>query len=554
MTYDNQQGRIDLEEFAGTQTTNFWVADPHVRRVVRHWAGEERLAAWEQDFESFGAEAAGPIDAAVCANNLNENLPLLNRFDAYGERIEEVAHHPGYHEAGRGIYGSGVMAALGEPENNLRALTLFYLSSQNGEAGHNCPLACTAGVIKILRTVASPEQRERYLGRLLRTDYELLAHGAQFLTEVQGGSDVGSNELVAKPIDGRPGEWRLHGEKWFCSNVTADLALVTARPDGAGEGTGGLGLFLMPRRLPDRTLNAFHIRRLKDKVGTRTMATAEVDFDGAWAWQVGPLADGFRNVMTHVINTSRTFNAVACMGAARRACLVAHGYAQHRRGFGAPIASYPMVQETLVDMRAETAAMVSGTLHLVHLLDEGEGGRLDAEQQAFVRVALNLNKTRTAIAAHEVVSSGLEVLGGNGTVETFSVLPRLLRDNVVFENWEGSHNVLLLQVLRDCQRKGFHEGFFSVLERIAGDHKRLRDALAQTRKDFAAMLSGDAGAATLQMRPIGARMSYLHWACAMVHDGTQPELVEHFLDRRIGPQAARGAAYLKRIALLSKEA
>lgn len=554
MSYDNERGRADLEEFGATQPENFWRADAHIRRVIGRWAGEDKLRQWEEDFDVFGAEAAGFIDAAVRTNNLTENLPVLDRFDGFGERIEEVAHHPSYHTAGRGIYGSGMMTALGEPEGHLRSLTLFYLSSQNGEAGHNCPLACTAGLIKTLRAVGSNEQRELYLQRLLLTDYELLAHGAQFLTEVQGGSDVGANALRAEPVEGAEGEWRLSGEKWFCSNVTADLMLVTARPEGSGEGTRGLGLFLVPRRLEDRSLNAFHIRRLKDKLGTRTMATAEVDFDAAVAFQVGSLEDGFRNVMRYVINTSRIFNAVACSGAARRACTVAHGYAEHREGFGAPILGYPLVQETLADMRAETAAMTSGSMQLVHLLDEEEGGRLDAEHAAFVRVALNLNKTRTAIAAHEVINSGIEILGGNGTVETFSVLPRLLRDNVVFENWEGSHNVLLLQVLRDCQRKGLHEGFFSVLAGLVSGHARLEAAVRETAAAFKEMLVGDAALATIRMRELGAKMSYLHWAAAMLQDGTERELVDHFVDRRIGPKAPRDAAYLGRIASLSKDA
>jgi len=553
MSYDVARGRADLEAFGATQPDNTWRADPHLRRVVARWAGQEKLARWEAGFDAFGAAAAGPVDAAVRENNLTANLPVLDRFDGFGARIEAVAHHPSYHAAGRAIYGSGMMAALGEPEGNLRALTLFYLSSQNGEAGHNCPLACTAGVIKTLRAVAAPALRDRYLPRLLSTDYDRLAHGAQFLTEVQGGSDVGANELRAEPVAGTEDQWRLSGEKWFCSNVTADLMLVTARPVDAGEGTRGLGLFLVPRRLEDRRLNGFTIRRLKDKLGTRTMATAEVDFDDAVAWQVGPLEDGFRNVMRHVINTSRIFNAVGCAGAARRACTVAHGFAAHREGFGAPILGYPLVRETLADMRAETAAMTSGALLLAHLLDEDEAGRLDTAHAAFLRVALNLNKTRAAIAAHEVVNAGIEVLGGNGTVETFSVLPRLLRDNVVFENWEGSHNVLLLQVLRDCRRKGLHEGFFAVLEGLVAGHAPLEAAVRRTAADFAAALADDPAAATLLMRGLGARMSWLHWAAAMVQDGTEDELVGHFLDRRLGPAAPRDAAYLARLERLARE-
>jgi len=552
MSYDAEQGRDDLDQFGTQQPDNYWDADPHARAVVARWAGQETYGRWAPDLLRFGALCAGPIDRAVRINNLGHNLPVLDRFSPFGQRVEEVEHHPSFHAAGALIYNSGVMRVLGTPGNNLYALALFYLSTQNGEAGHNCPLACTAGAIKSLSALGSAELKERYLSRLLETDYGRLAHGAQFLTEVQGGSDVGANSVRAVQEDAAAGTWRVHGEKWFCSNVTADVIVVTARPEGAAEGTRGLGLFIMPRRLPDGSLNSFTLRRLKDKVGTRTLPTAELDLDGALAWQLGPLEDGFRNMMTHVINTSRIFNGVGCGGMARRACVVAHGYARHRGAFGAPIHSYPMVQETLVDMRAETAAMVSGSLYLAHLLDQAERGEADANARAFLRTAINLNKTRSALSSHEVILS-VEVLGGNGTIETFSVLPRLLRDNVVFENWEGSHNVLLLQVLRDCKRKGMHEPFFAHLATQAGAHGRLKQAITWISRDFAAALADEEAVATLKLRALGSRMAWLQWACAMIADGSAPELLEHFLDRRIGPAAVRNGAYVERLARLSAE-
>ena len=544
-------GRARLLEFERLQPDNFWRADAHARRAVRHLAGEARFAEWQDGFDRFGAACAGPVDAAVRASNLSHNLPRLERYSAFGERTEAIEFHPAYHEAGRAIYGSGVMAALGEPGNNLRSLTLFYLSAHNGEAGHNCPLACTAGLIRALRHVGSQALRERYLPRLLSTDYDELAHGAQFLTEVQGGSDVGANAVRAVPEAG--GAWRLHGEKWFCSNASFDVALVTARPEGAASGTGGLGLFLVPRRLPDGRLNAYRIRRLKDKLGTRSMASGEIDFDGAAAWPVGPVEDGFENVMTYVINTSRVANAFGCCGNARRACLVAGAYARTRRAFGAEILGYPMTQETLADMRAETAAMLSGSLAIAERLDREELGRLDAEGRAFLRMALNLNKLRSALSAHEVIVSGIEVLGGNGAIETFSVLPRLLRDNVVYENWEGTHNVLLLQVLRDCRRKGLHEGFFAHLASQAAGHARVAPALESARGALAQALAADDAAASLALRPLGSRLAWLQWACAMLADGSEPALVGHFLDRRLGPAPKKDDAYLARIKELSRQ-
>ncbi len=543
-----QEGRERLHEFERLQPENFWRADTHARTALARWAGEA-AGAWEPALDAFGAACAGPVDAAVRESNLTANLPRLERFSGFGDRIEEVAFHPSYHAAGRLIYGSGVMQVLGSWGNNLRAMALFYLASQDGEGGHVCPLACTAGVIKALLAVGSEELKARWLPRLLSTDYDDLAHGAQFLTEVQGGSDVGANAVRA--ARGDDGAWRIFGEKWFCSNATADVILMTARPEGAPAGTRGLGLFLVPRRLEDGSLNAYALRRLKDKLGTRSMASAEIDFEGARAWPVGPLERGFETTMTWVINTSRLANSVGCAGIARRALVVAQAYARTRRAFGTDILRYPLVQETLADVRAESAAMVSGTFFLAHLFDVAETRRLDARQQGFLRVALNVTKMRTAMSSHEAALSGIEVLGGNGAIESFSVLPRLLRDNVVFENWEGTHNVLVAQVLRDARKKRLHEAFFDELADLSAPSPRIAAAGRDARAAFEALLDASDEEASIRLRPLAGTMAFLVWAAAMALDGTDPSLLEHFLDRRLGPAAARDGRYLERIAALS---
>lgn len=546
-------GRSRLLEFEDLQPTNFFRADTHLQRVLQRRAPEAHKA-WLDGLDRFGEEAAGPLDAAVRLNNLPQNLPRLDRWSRYGERIEEVEFHPSYHEAGRYIYGSGVMQVLSDWGANLRSMALFYISSHNGEAGHNCPLACTAGIIKALMARGTEELRERYLPRLLSTDYDALAHAAQFLTEVQGGSDVGANAVRAVADTSGVAPYRIYGEKWFCSNATADLILMTARPEGGAEGTKGLGLFLVPRRLPDGTLNEYALRRLKEKLGTRSMASAEIDFNGAYAWNIGPVDEGFATVMTYVINTSRLVNAFGCCGIARRASITAHTYAQTRTAFGTAIANYPLVQETLADMRVETDAMLSGSLYLAHLMDLAETGKLDEQTQAFMRMAVNVNKMRTAVSSHEVALSGVEVLGGNGAIETFSVVPRLLRDNVVFENWEGTHNVLITQVFKDAQRRGMHRAFFAHLGALASGNTRLSAMVESCSKRFDAALDADDATATLLMRPLTSEAAWLVWACAMQTDGTDAAVIEHFLDRRIGPAAPRDKAYLERIRELAQKA
>jgi alkylation response protein AidB-like acyl-CoA dehydrogenase len=340
--------------------------------------------------------------------------------------------------------------------------------------------------------------------------------GAQFLTELQGGSDVGANAVRATPDGEDLGttRWRIGGEKWFCSNADADLFLMTARIDGGAPGTAGLGLFLVPRMLDGRP-NGHRVRRLKDKLGTRSMPSGEIDFEGAVGYAIGDVRHGFRNVMTYVINTSRLYNTVGCSAIARRAHLVAAGYARARRAFGSVIAEYPMVQEMLASTFASSAAMLAGSLELAATADRAEAGALDAGQQAFLRVATNLAKMRSCQHSHRAVLTAIETLGGNGAIESFSVLPRLLRDNVVYENWEGTHNTLVAQTVRDFQRYRMHEGFLAGLrERFAGAPS-LHDALApavaavdRAEQAIAAIADvEDQGLAGLMLKPVAESLA-----------------------------------------------
>ena len=353
------------------------------------------------------------------------------------------------------------MALQAEPGNSVEQMGLYYLLGHNSEGGHMCSLACTSGLIRALQQVGERPVRNKFLPPLLDPDYEGKQHGAQFLTEVQGGSDVGSNAVIA--TRNRDGTWRVNGEKWFCSNINADQFLLTARPEKAPEGTSGLGLFLVPRKLDDGAINGFTIRRLKDKLGTRTLASAEVDFVDAVAYPVGAVDRGFKNVVELVLNTSRLMNAVACAGLMHRAYLEAAHYACTRQAFGSVIASFPLVQEAVADILSETYAAVSSGFYLADLLDRMESGRATEGDSAVYRLLVNINKTITSIRGTEMVHRAIEVLGGNGAIEEFSILPRLYRDMVVFESWEGTHNVLCLQVLRDITRYGIHEPFVNAM-------------------------------------------------------------------------------------------
>jgi len=518
-----QAGRAALVRWQQAQPTDFYADDAELQALIAAHDLGERVPALHQT----GQVVAGPLDRVVRANNLGRNLPVLDDYDGVGNFTARVSHHPAWWAAGRMIYGTGIMTAYGEEQPSHRyILTLFYLTAQAGEAGHNCPLACAAGAIRSLQALGTEGQRSGPLARLLDPDFQTNWTASQFLTEVQGGSDVGANTMLATPMEAEEtarqagGRWRLDGEKWFCSNADADVFLVTARVAAPKTGTRGLGLFVVPRCLSGGVSNGFRIRRLKDKLGTRSMASGEIDFTGAEAEALGPVDRGFKTVIELVITTSRLYNAMGCAGHCRRAWVVASTYAQHRTAFGHPIGAFPQVQETLAWMRADTVACVASTMWLAGLQEKIDQQSASEQERACFRVAVNLNKMRTSVVAHDTVNRGIEVLGGNGAIETFSVLPRLLRDNVVYENWEGSHNVLRAQVVRDCLKYGVHQGFFAVLkQKLPADS----DALDDEKAVLESILTSSPAVRDLAFRRLADRLATWVMLAGM---SLSPELVD----------------------------
>lgn len=346
-------------------------------------------------------------------------------------------------------------------------MSLFLLSSHAGEAGHNCPIACSAGVIRVLSRYSQLEKTSYYLDKLTHPSFSYNFTGAQFLTEIQGGSDVGANATRAS-LD-KQNQWRISGEKWFCSNANADLILMTARFDEETPGTKGLGLFLVPSRLDDGSPNHYYLRRLKQKIGTRTMATAEINFEGALAYPMGDVAEGIHLVMENVLHLSRIFNSFSVLGMSRRAYQIACYYAKNRRAFNHPIIEYPLVKESLAKIKSENLAMLASVFHMARCQDE-----LDAlpepqqtkSQQLLLRTLANINKYFTAKRSVDNIHHCLDLLAGNGTIENFSSLPRLLRDCIVCENWEGTHFTLWMQTLRDMHKFAIDELFIAHLQQL----------------------------------------------------------------------------------------
>lgn len=517
--------------------------DTHLQSLLAHYGRDTIL----ERLVPFAAACAGEIDDLVRENNRDENLPTLRRFDGQGNRTEGVAFHPTYHQIGRQVYATGVMSLYGETGRELDTLALTYVFAQSGEAGHACPLACTAGLIKILQADGEGDHAA-WLERLLDPDYGTHFHGSQFLTEVQGGSDVGRNAVVAR----RDGEtWRIHGEKWFCSVIDAHLFLLTARPAGAPAGTRGLKAFAVPRTLPDGTTNAFSVRRLKYKLGTRSMASAEVDFEGALAVPVGD----FHRVVSIVLNTSRLFNAICSAGIAQRSWREADAYARVRTAFGQPILQFPSVARIVARLRVEAYAARGLTFFLANLADQITRGEASDTERAAWRMLINLNKYWTSHVGTACARDAIEVLGGNGAIEEFTVLPRLLRDSIVCEAWEGSHNVLCAQVLRDARRGSLHLPMFEVLESLAGPRPRL----AEARERWQALVEAPEARAEALIRDVVDDLRPVAQAVALRaehnHPGSDPLLpvvIDHLLTTgRRGWDPASDEGLMDRVAALT---
>lgn len=549
-----EEGRSLLRRWEESKPTNFYEDDQHLRRVLAFRVDAARLAAVEPLLRLAGADAAGPVNRASALLDRPEHLPRLDPWNGIGERTEEIVFHPAYHEVGRLVWRSRVLSLLGEPGNVALHTALGYLWGQNGEVPHGCPVACTAGLIKAIQRCGSDWMRREWLPRLLDPDYDRRWHGAQFLTEVQGGSDVGANACVARPIPETPGAWRISGEKWFCSNVHADLYAVSARPEGAPEGTRGIGLFVIPRRLADGSPNGVFIRRLKQKLGTRTLPTAEVDFQEALGYQLGALDEGFRVMMGVIINTSRLGVALGSCGIMRRAWVEALHYARVREAFGRRLIEFPAVREQLAEMRALGVAGLSSTLFLAALEDRLTLEGTHPEDDPLFRIGVNVNKYICSVDGGLVVHHGIEILGGNGTIEDFSPLPRLYREMPVEESWEGPHNTMMAQILRDALKSKMHDALLGQAEdtllgvrhpALAATREAATAGLQDEREKLHRLLRRDPEAAALGVRRLVHRMARIFQASLLLEEADQdltanrptrlPEIARFFVSRYVEP-------------------
>lgn len=428
---------------------NFADRDPALRPLLDSHLSPDDRARLEPHLEVLGELAATELDAlAVTADR---NPPALRQFARDGTRIDEVEYHPAYRRMSEIAFESFGLAAmshrpgvLGWPTRvpHLVKYAVSYLFVQ-AEFGLACPVSMTDSAARVLR-LFDPKAFADEIDALTSTDVGTLATGAMFMTEKQGGSDVGQTSTVATH---HGDHWTLRGHKWFCSNVSADVVLTLAEVPGQGEGTRGLGLFMVPRLRPDGSRNAIRIERLKDKLGTRSMASGEVALEDAWARPVGDLTRGFVQ-MAEMLNVSRLSNAMRASALMRRAVREAVDHTRQRVAFGKPLFEQPLMRATLLPLLLDAEASLGLVLEAADRLDAADAG--DAAAASLVRVLTPIAKHTLCKRARSVTGETMEVRGGNGYIEDW-VDPRLLRDAHLGSIWEGSSNVIALDVLR-CMR------------------------------------------------------------------------------------------------------
>jgi alkylation response protein AidB-like acyl-CoA dehydrogenase len=425
--------------------------------------------------DRLGALAGDRLDEL--AGQADRNPPVLHQRRRSGEDGDWIEKHPAYRAMEQLAFGDHGLAALShrggvlgwpDPMPPAAKFLLTYLFVQ-AEFGLMCPVSMTDSLTRSLRKFGDPALLARYLPALTSQDLDALSQGAMFMTEQAAGSDVGATAVRA--VAAADGTWQLFGDKWFCSNADAGLAMVLARPDDAPAGTRGLSLFLLPRVLPDGRRNAYRIIRLKDKLGTRSMASGEITLQGATAFLVGEPGAGFRQ-MADMINNSRLSNGVRAAGLMRRAVTEAL-FVAHRRVAFRRLVELPLMRRQLLKMlvRAEQArSMMLQTAEALRRSDAGEPGAY-----ALLRILTPLIKFRACRDARVVAGDAMEVRGGCGYIEEWPD-PRILRDAHLGSIWEGTSNIVALDVRRAVRRENALAALRAHVTALLDDAPPLADA------------------------------------------------------------------------------
>ncbi len=430
---------------------NQYDSDRVLKSYLKRRLPPEVLSDIEGELRELGELAGGRLYRRSVEEVRDE--PKLVQWDPWGRRVDRIEVSPLWEEAARIAAEKGVVAAAYERKHGehsrVHQFALVYVIDPSWHV-YSCPLAMTDGAARTLRAMGNKALIDHAVPRLTSRDPEQAWTSGQWMTERTGGSDVAISETVAKAEGGD--RYKLYGTKWFTSATTSQMALTLARPEGNPPGGKGLALFYLETRQADGMMNGLQVNRLKDKLGTRMVPTAELTMDGALATAVAGTTDGIKNI-TPMLATTRTWNAVCAAAGMRRGLTLARDYAQKRVAFGAPLADKPLHFDTLAWSEAEYEAAFFLAFRAVELIGREEAKAATDEDMALLRLVVPLAKLVTGKQGVAVASEVLESFGGAGYVEDTG-LPRLLREAQVLPIWEGTTNVLSLDVLRALSRGG----------------------------------------------------------------------------------------------------
>ncbi|MFD5325267.1 acyl-CoA dehydrogenase family protein [Streptomyces sp. NPDC127092] len=499
-------------------------ADPALLEALRREG-----AGWaEDDVRELGVRA-GNAEAQEWGRLAERHSPVLHTHDRYGHRIDEVEFHPYWHELMGVAVRHGLHAAPwadGRPGAHVARAAKVFVWGQ-ADAGHLCPVSMTYAAVPALR--AEPELAAVYEPLLTSPDYDFGLRvptekrgiiAGMSMTEKQGGSDVRANTTRAVPT-GEPGTYALTGHKWFTSAPMSDVFLTLA------QAPGGLSCFLVPRVLPDGSRNAIRLQRLKDKLGNRSNASSEIEYEGALGRLVGEEGRGVATII-RMVNMTRLDCAISSASGMRLGLVQAVHHATHRSAFGARLVDQPLMTNVLADLAVEAEAATVAAMRLAGAVDRAAAG--DPEEEQLRRLGLAVTKYWVCKRAPAHAAEALECLGGNGYVED-SGLPRLYRESPLPSIWEGSGNVAALDVLRAMAKQpAAVEAFFAEVDRAAGADRRLDAAVARLRKELAGL--GDPTALQYRARRLVEHLALVLQGSLLVRHG-HPAVADAFCASRL---------------------
>jgi alkylation response protein AidB-like acyl-CoA dehydrogenase len=456
MSLPNRDNPYNFDEFLNWRNRfDYYADDPFIQKVVKYFAGDN-WAAVDQAARKLSAKASFRWRDLADQAARPENRPHVLHYDAHHHRIDRIVRPMETLAMEQEVFAEALFAGQTDPWVRLIKMYLIY---QNGEACIACPLTCTEGLVAILDAFADTPETIQILAHCKEGLEGDFAIGAQYLSEIQGGSDVPANMLEAVQ-DGNT--WKLYGTKFFCSATHADYAVVTAKPAGSET----IGIFVVPSWMPGNKAkeirNGFSIDRIKWKMGTSELTTGEITFNGAVAYPIGPFERGLAHVVGVVLTHSRLTVGLSGAAAMTRAAREAKKYSEFRAAFGQRLHQFPLVTNQIADLDHGAKRSTSGAFKVYQQFSQLDGSvkvaiypdePLDLRRKRFdARQLVMLQKITVSWDAVDQLRMAMSIFGGHGVMEDFSCLPRLYRDAAVNELWEGPRNVLLSQIHRDLQK------------------------------------------------------------------------------------------------------